>query len=331
MSETILVTGGAGYIGSHVVHALLDDGRRPVVVDDLSTGHRDFVPADVPFLRANVADGARVRAFMGGQGCRSVVHLAGSVNVEESTRDPLGYYENNVCASRALIESCVAEGIEAFIFSSSAAVYGNPEREVVSETDPVQPVSPYGWSKLMTERMLADACEAHSMRAVSLRYFNVAGADPKGRCGLAAENATHLIKVLCEAAVGVRPDFTVFGDDYDTPDGTCIRDFIHVSDLAGLHVAALDYLLDGHPGDTFNCGYGHGFSVRQVIDVLQRLSDAPIAVRTGPRRAGDIVALVADTRKLHASIDFHPAYDNLDEIVASALDWERRLLDRARS
>ena len=324
MSNSVLVTGGAGYIGSHVVRALLDAGRTIAVVDNLSSGTRDFIPDGVAFLEANIADSTAVRAFIRDQGCTSVIHLAGFVNVEESTRDPLGYYDNNTCASRSLIESCTAEGIEHFIFSSSAAVYGNPDSMQVSEDIEARPISPYGWSKLMTEIMLRDACQITPMKAISLRYFNVAGADPDGRCGMITKNATHLIKVLAETALGVRPTFTMFGDDYDTTDGTCIRDFIHVSDLAAVHVAALDYLGGGGDSQTLNCGYGQGFSVRQVADTMERAFGAPVNVEIGPRRAGDIVAMVADVTQMKDLLDWTPRHNDLDEIVRSSLNWERR-------
>lgn len=325
ITGNVLVAGGAGYIGSHVVHALLDAGRTPVVVDDLSTGRRNLVPDSVSFLKADIADVPRVQAFIRDHSCVSAIHLAGSINVEESIRDPLKYYRNNTCASRAFIESCRNAGVEHFIFSSSAAVYGEPDSAPVNETAKTSPISPYGWSKLMTERMLQDICDAGVLRAVSLRYFNVAGADPQGRSGMTVENSTNLIKALCEAALGVRPSFSIFGDDYDTSDGTCIRDFIHVSDLARIHLAALDYLIAGHPSEIVNCGYGHGYSVRQVVDAVEAALGKSMNVQVGPRREGDIVTMVADITKMAGLFDWSPRHDDLAGIVASSLAWERRL------
>lgn len=328
MPHKILVTGGAGYIGSHVVHALLDKGLSPIVLDNLSTGIRDFLPRDVPFVETNISDVNAVRGFLRKHACDSVIHLAGSVSVEESVHKPLRYYENNTCASHAFIKSCVAENVQNFIFSSSAAVYGNPGETIVSEDAQPNPVSPYGWSKLMTEKMLEGVCAVTPMNAISLRYFNVAGADTKGRCGMVAKNATHLIKALCETAVGTRPLFTIFGDDYDTPDGTCIRDFIHVNDLAEIHVAALEHLKKARVTRSLNCGYGHGFSVQQVVDTVLRLNAGPVNIKTGPRREGDIVALVADISNMRKYLNWEPLHDDLDTIVSSSLEWERRLRER---
>ena len=326
MSETVLVTGGAGYIGSHVVHALMDTGRKPVIIDNLSTGMRDLVPDSIPFLVANINGSDQVRSFMHDHRCCSVIHLAGSVNVEESVNDPLGYFDNNTCASHAFLESCIALSIKHFIFSSTAAVYGNPDQVQVSETVQANPVSPYGWSKLMTEKMLESICNINPMNAISLRYFNVAGADPEGRCGMITQNATHLIKVLCETALGEKPMFTIYGDDYDTPDGTCIRDFIHVSDLASIHIAALNYLHKGQPGGVINCGYGRGFSVKQVVETVQRVYGSKINIQSGSRRDGDIVSLIADVSKMNEQLDWQPCHDDLDKIVETALAWERSQL-----
>lgn len=325
MSKTVLVSGGAGYIGSHVVHALRDGGYTPVVVDNLSTGNRTFIPEDVPFLEANITDSHSVRSFIQEHACQAVIHLAGVVSVEESVLDPMGYYDKNTCASHSFISSCVAEKMKHFIFSSSASVYGNPDVVTVSEALQPNPISPYGWSKLMTEKMLEDICSVEPMNAISLRYFNVAGADPQGRSGLSTKNATHLIKVLCETATGVRPSFTVFGNDYNTADGTCIRDFIHVSDLASIHIAALEALIKGCPTQTINCGYGHGYSVQQVVDTLTSIIQKPLNVEIGPRRNGDIVALIADVEKMHQYLDWHPQYDDLQVILETALQWERHL------
>ncbi|PCI42137.1 MAG: UDP-glucose 4-epimerase GalE [Rhodospirillaceae bacterium] len=325
MSDTVLVTGGAGYIGSHVIHALLDAQYVPVVIDNLSSGVRDFVPDSVPFLVSNINESSRVQDFIKQHSCTSVIHLAGFVSVEESVKDPIGYFNNNTCSSLSLIESCVAENIKHFIFSSSASVYGNPSQVQVPETIATNPISPYGWSKLMTEKMLEGVCAVEPMNAIALRYFNVAGADPDGRCGMMTKNATHLIKVLCETALGKRPQFTIFGTDYDTPDGTCIRDFIHVSDLADIHVAALDVLQKGHSGGTMNCGYGHGFSVQEVVDTVESLHGAPINIERGKRRDGDIVALIADVTKMQAELGWSPRHDDLNKIVETSLKWESRL------
>ncbi len=325
MTNPILVTGGAGYIGSHVVNALVDKGRPVAVIDNLSSGSLDFLPKGVSFLQSDISDGPAVRDFMNKQRCSSVIHMAGFVSVEESVSNPLAYYQNNTCASRSFIESCVATGVEHFVFSSSAAVYGNPEKMTVSEEMPTAPVSPYGWSKLMTEVMLSDVCQVSPMTAVSLRYFNVAGADRKGRCGMITKNATHLIKVMSEVALEIRPEIVVFGDDYDTPDGTCIRDFIHVSDLADIHIAALGYLSDGGESAILNCGYGEGYSVRQVVDAMEEVLGKSLNVKVGPRRAGDVVGMVADTTKMKKKLSWSPKYDGLLEIVESSLNWEWRL------
>ncbi len=329
-SSTVLITGGAGYIGSHAVLALLDAGWRPVVIDDLSTGWRRLVPDGVPFVEGDVADTRLVEATLREHGCQAVMHFAGSIVVPESVADPLKYYRNNTAASRNLIEACVGTGIESFIFSSTAAVYGEPDRVPVSEDAPTRPASPYGASKLMTEWMLRDTAAATPLRYTALRYFNVAGADPEGRSGQPLEDASHLIKVACQAAVGLRDDMAVFGDDYDTPDGTCVRDFIHVSDLAIAHVAALDRLVGGGDSLVLNCGYGHGFSVRQVLDVLGDIIGGPITVRNAPRRPGDVSELISDSRRIRDILGWHPRYDDLATIVRTALEWEKRLLAMKR-
>ena len=325
MSDKVLVTGGAGYIGSHVVYALIDAGYTPVIIDNLSTGRRDFVPDHVPFLVANINEHEKVVAFMKEHGCTSVIHLAGSVSVEESVQKPMWYFDNNTITSHSLIKSCNVMGINNFIFSSTAAVYGNPDQIQVSETIPTNPVSPYGWSKLMTEKMLESVCAVQPMNAISLRYFNVAGADPEGRCGMVTQNASHLIKVLCETALGKRPKFMIFGNDYDTADGTCIRDFIHVSDLAAAHIAALRYLDNGQPGGVINCGYGQGYSVKEVVETVQRIHGLSINLEIAPRRDGDIAALVADVTKMRTCLNWKPRYDNLDKIVETSLAWEQQI------
>ncbi len=326
---TVLVTGGAGYIGSHAVLALRDAGRRVVVIDNLSTGFAWAVPEDVPLVEGDIADQALVARVIAEHGVAAIMHFAGSVVVPESVADPLGYYLNNTVKSRALIESAVRGGVKHFIFSSTAATYGIPATVPVREDMPTQPINPYGWSKLMTERMLADAAFAHPMNYCALRYFNVAGADPRGRAGQSTAGATHLIKVAVEAAIGKRGHVDVFGVDYDTPDGTGVRDYIHVSDLAAAHVAALDALIaDPGASHVMNCGYGRGFSVLEVLDSVDRVTNLAIERRMGPRRAGDPPALIADNARILATLPWRPARDDLDTIVADALAWERKLAER---
>lgn len=329
---SVLITGGAGYIGSHVVLACQEASYPVVVLDDLSTGYRGLVPAGLPFYQGDVGDCSLLSEIFTRHAIIAVIHLAGVIVVPESVVVPLKYYRENTCKSRALLQACVDHGVDGIIFSSTAAVYGRPEAIPVVEDAPTRPESPYGTSKLMVEWMLRDAQRAHGLRHVVLRYFNVAGADHLGRSGQATAGATHLIKVACEVAVGKRPEMAIFGDDYDTGDGTCVRDFIHVSDLAQAHVRALDYLAEGHDSVTLNCGYGHGYSVRQVVEAVQRLSGKPLTVRRAPRRPGDVAALVAEASRLRKAFDWVPAHDDLDDILQTALAWERRcpLLD-ARS
>ena len=326
---TVLITGGAGYIGSHAVLAFREAGYGVTVVDDLSTGRREAVPEGVPFFEGDAGDQAFIQGLIEAQQVASVIHFAGKLVVEESVERPLAYYRDNTAVSRTLLEACVTAEVRHFIFSSTCAVYGVAERLPLSEDSPTRPVSPYGRSKLMSEWILADAARAHDLSYVTLRYFNVAGADPKGRAGQSTRQATQLVKVACEAAVGLRDGVTVFGDDYDTPDGTCVRDYIHVSDLADAHVAALRHLEAGGRSQVFNCGYGHGFSVRQVLETVQRVSGRSLTVRSGPRRAGDPPNLFADIARIREVLDWRPAHDDLSEIVASALAWEKRLKDRA--
>jgi UDP-glucose 4-epimerase len=321
----VLVTGGAGFIGSHMVLALLDAGERVVVLDNLSTGFRWAIPPAATLVVGDVGDQDLVRTVIRKYGVTAIVHFAGSIVVPESVADPLGYYNNNTVKSRALMEAAVATGIRHFIFSSTAAVYGNPLENPVSETATPAPMSPYGWSKLMTEVMLADAARAHDFRYVALRYFNVAGADPKGRSGQSTPRATHLIKVACETALGQRTHMDVFGTDYPTHDGTCVRDYIHVSDLIRAHVAALDYLRTGGKSDIFNCGYSKGFSVLEVIDAVKRVSGVNFDVRLSPRRPGDPAAIVAGSQKIRDALGWQPRNDDLDEIVGHALAWEDQL------
>lgn len=322
---TILVTGGAGYIGSHMVVELIDQGRDVVVLDDLSTGFREAVPAPAKLVVGNIGDQDLVGAVIKKYNIDAIVHFAGSIVVPDSVADPLGYYQNNTVNSRALMEVAVASGVKTFIFSSTAAVYGNPEQVPVPETAPLAPMSPYGTSKLMTELMLNDVAHAHDLNYVALRYFNVAGADPLGRAGQSTPRATHLIKVGCEAATGKRGHIEIFGTDYPTPDGTCVRDYIHVSDLVRAHTAALAYLNNGGKSDVFNCGYSKGYSVGEVIDAVKRISGVDFDVRPAARRAGDPAAIVAGSEKIRATLGWQPQHDNLDEIVSHALAWEQEL------
>jgi UDP-glucose 4-epimerase len=323
----VLVTGGAGYIGSHVVHALTDAGWPVVVVDDLSTGRRSAVPEAVPLIEGDIGDRALMDAALARHTPIAVMHFAGSIVVPESVTDPLRYYSNNTAASLTLISACVAGGVDNFIFSSTAAVYGEPKRSPVAEDDRTAPINPYGSSKLCTEWILRDTTAATPLRYVALRYFNVAGADPDGRTGQSTEKATHLIKVACQAALGLRPDMQVFGDDYPTADGTCVRDYIHVSDLAAAHVKALDYLVAGGDSTVLNCGYGHGFSVRQVLETVREAADGELSWRIAPRRAGDPPELVSANARIREVLGWEPRYDDLRFIVETAMDWERRLLE----
>jgi len=322
---TVLVTGGAGYIGSHMVLELLDSGESVVVLDNLSTGFRWAVPTNATLVVGDVGDQDLVRSIVRKHGVKAIIHFAGSIVVPESVADPLGYYHNNTVKSRALMEVAVEMGIEQFIFSSTAAVYGNPSEVPVREDAELKPMSPYGSSKLMTEIMLADVARAHNFRYVALRYFNVAGADPQGRTGQSTPNATHLIKVACEAALGKRPCIEVFGTDYPTEDGTCIRDYIHVTDLVRAHRAALRHLRDGGGSEIFNCGYSKGFSVLQVIDAVKRVSGADFEVRNAPRRAGDPAAIVAASDKIRVHLGWRPELDKLETIAAQALAWESHM------
>jgi len=322
----VLVTGGAGYIGSHAVLALRANGSKVVVVDDLSTGVRKLVPDDVPFFEGSIADRNLLDKVFGTFDVVSLMHFAGSIVVPESVEKPLDYYLNNTVATHTLISAAAAFRVKHILFSSTAAVYGDPERLPIRETDATAPINPYGASKLMTERMLFDSAAAYAFNYGALRYFNVAGADPAGRSGQAGNGSTHLIKVAVEAAVGKRDCVDVFGTDYPTPDGTCIRDYIHVSDLADAHVLALQWLAE-HPSENLvaNCGYGRGLSVLQVLDAVDRHLNAPIRRKMGPRRTGDAPELVSSNEKLLAAIPWKPKYIDIDTIVADALEWERKL------
>jgi len=325
----VLVTGGAGYVGSHAVLALLDAGWPVVVIDDLSTGFDWAVPEGAFFEQGDIADQELVARLIGEHGIGAIMHFAGSVVVPESVVDPLKYYENNTVKSRALIASAVKGGVRHFIFSSTAATYGIPARVPVAEDAPTEPINPYGWSKLMTERMLKDSAAACPMNHAALRYFNVAGADPQGRAGQSTQGATHLIKVAVEAATGKRAHVEVYGNDFDTPDGTGVRDYIHVTDLAAAHIHALERLIAAPEESlTLNCGYGRGFSVLEVLDSVDRVTNMRLERRLAPRRAGDPPALIADNKAILAALPWRPARADIDTIVADALAWERRLATR---
>jgi UDP-glucose 4-epimerase len=325
----VLVTGGAGYIGSHAMLALKDAGWSVSVVDDLSNGVRRAVPDDVPFYEGNIADGALLQRIFAEQGIQAIMHFAGSIVVPESVEKPLFYYWNNTIATHALVSAAVEAGVKHILFSSTAAVYGAPETVPVAEDDAKEPINPYGASKLMTERMLADASAAYPFNYGALRYFNVAGADPQRRTGQQGKGSTHLIKVAVEAAVGLREQVAVYGIDYDTPDGTCIRDYIHVSDLAAAHVAALEWLI-AHQDEnlTVNCGYGRGLSVLEVLDAVDRLTNQPLKRVMEGRRAGDPPMLISANERILETLDWHPQYQEIDRIVGDALAWERTLLER---
>lgn len=323
---SVLVTGGAGYIGSHAVLALRDQGIPVVVLDNLTTGFRWAVPDDVHFIEGDVGNVPKVTDLLRRNNIGAIMHFAGSIVVPESVENPLKYYGNNTANSRALLEAAVAAGVHHFIFSSTAATYGIPEQVPVSEDSPKLPINPYGMSKLMTEIMLADIAKAYPLNFCALRYFNVAGADPEGRTGQSTAGATHLIKVAVEAALGKREEVSVFGTDYDTPDGTGVRDYIHVSDLASAHVLALQALV-ASPRESMimNCGYGRGFSVNEVLDAVDRVAGVKIKRRIEGRRAGDPDALTADNQRILSRLPWKPRYQDLDTIVSHALAWERAL------
>ena len=327
--RSILVTGGAGYIGSHVVLQLRERGERVVVLDDLSTGFREAV-RDAPLIIGNAGDVALVKKILHEHDVDTVMHFAASMSVPDSVRDPLAYYRNNTVNTRALLEACAAHGLTQFVFSSTAAVYGMPATGRAAERDPTAPINPYGRSKLMSEWMLRDVATAtaaanNPLRYVALRYFNVAGADQKLRIGQALKASFHLVHVAAEHVSGRRPDIAMFGTDYDTADGTAIRDYLHVEDLARAHLDALAHLRAGRESTTLNVGYGHGYSVREVLDAVQRHSDRPLVIRTGPRRAGDPPVLVAEASRIRAELGWRPQNDDLDQIVRSAIEWEKKL------
>ena len=321
---TTLITGGAGYIGSHTVHALLDRGDKVVVLDDLSTGIKAQVGEQAVFVKGDAADQALVGRLVDEHGISAVIHFAGSIVVPESVADPLGYYENNVVKSRALIAACVVAGVKQFIFSSTATVYAEDAPQPLAEEARKAPISPYARSKLMTEWMVEDTGRAHDLRYTILRYFNVAGADPEGRTGQSTPKATHLIKRAAQVALGRVPHLDIFGTDYPTPDGTGVRDYIHVSDLADAHLLALDALGAGAPSAIYNCGYGRGLSVREVVKGVERVLGRPLPVKESPRRPGDPPTLISDPSRIKTALGWTPRHDDLNEIIASAIAWERR-------
>ena len=326
---TVMVTGGAGYIGSHMVLALVDRNEPVVVLDNLSTGFDWAVPAGAKLVVGDMGDADLVCRAIEENGVTAIAHFAAKIVVPESVADPLGYYLNNTAKSRTLIETAIGCGVRHVIFSSTAAVYGEPKTNPVGEGEPKAPVSPYGRSKLMTEWMLEDAAHAHDLTYVALRYFNVAGADPAGRSGQSTPNATHLIKVAAQAALGQRETFEVFGTDYATPDGSCQRDFIQVSDLAAAHLAALDHLRRGGESLTLNCGYGRGYSVLEVVDLMKRVSGVDFRVKLSPRRPGDPAAIIARADRIREVLGWQPQHDDLEGIIRQALAWERRIHNRS--
>jgi len=325
---SVLVTGGAGYVGSHMLLALLDDGEEAIAFDDLSTGARWLAPAGAAFVQANVGDETVLRRILREYDVEDVIHFAGSILLGESIRRPLDYYANNTANTLRLLRACVEAKVKRFIFSSTASVYGTPERVPISEQAALQPITPYGASMAMSERILEDTAAAHGLRYVTLRYFNVAGADPGGRAGEIGK-PTHLIKVAAQIAVGARREnLKIFGGDYPTPDGTPIRDYVHVSDLASAHLQALHRLREDGASATLNCGYGRGYSVREVVQSFERVTGASLPHEIAPRRDGDPAQLIADNAAIRQTLDWRPRYDDIDFIVETAIDWERRLAKR---
>lgn len=327
---SILVTGGAGYIGSHMVLNLCDSGQDVVVLDNLTTGHDWAVDPRASLAVGNAGDMDFVAKLIAEKQVESIIHFAGSIVVPESVTDPLKYYANNTVVSRNLLEAAVTGGVKNFIFSSTAAVYGMTGLEPVREDSALNPMSPYGRSKLMTEMMIADCAAAYGLNYGILRYFNVAGADPDARSGQSFPGATHLIKVALQAATGQREGMEIFGTDYETPDGTCIRDYIHVTDLAAAHALLLEHLKSGGRSGIFNCGYGHGFSVTEVVDRVKQVTGEDFPVKLSPRRAGDPAAIVANSGQIRSELGWAPAHDDLNEIVSHAYTWEKKLMTRNR-
>jgi UDP-glucose 4-epimerase len=328
MSQTsyLLISGGAGYIGSHTAYSALDKGYKVIIIDDLSSGIITNLPPQALFIKGDIGDQALLAQVFSQYPIKAVLHFAGSVIVSESITDPLKYYENNLSKSIKLIKACSRYGVKQFIFSSTAAVYGAPATSRVTENSSTQPINPYGHSKLIVEQIIKDVAASSPMQYAILRYFNVAGADPQGRTGQSTRNATHLIKVACEVAIGKRPQLTIFGDNYHTEDGTCIRDYIHVTDLAEAHLAALDYLTKTNQSTVLNCGIGRGFSVKQVINTLEKLVNRPVDTVIGPPRAGDSPALVANAELIKQITDWQPNFTDLAVIIKTALDWEKKTI-----
>lgn len=323
----VLVTGGAGYIGSHIVIELIAAGETVVVLDDLSTGHAEAVPNPAILIRGDVADENLLKIIFKENDITGILHLAGKTIVPESFKNPLTYYLNNSYKSAVLLKCSIESGVPHFLFSSTAAVYGAPSQNPINELDPTNPISPYGFSKLMTELILNDCAIAHNFKFVILRYFNVAGADPRGRSGQSSSSATHLIKAAIQCSLGTRESIQIFGTDYSTPDGSCIRDYIHVSDLARAHIEALSYLRRGGSSQVVNCGYGHGYSVIDVINAIRSVSGINFKSEVTSRRVGDSAIVVADNSKIKSLFNWSPVYDNLDDIINHSLSWERYLLN----
>ena len=322
--STILVTGAAGFIGSHAILALSEAGHTVIALDNLSTGRRWAVPQGMTFVQADVGDQAVMRAVFAAFPIDAIMHFAGSIEVGESVTHPLAYYRNNVIGSQVLIEAALEAGVRRIVFSSSAAVYGEPESQPIPEEAPTRPINPYGWTKLMTEQMLKDASAAHGFSYAALRYFNVSGADPAGSAGESIKKPSHLIKRAVQVAVGVLPELGIFGEDYPTPDGTCVRDYIHVTDLVDAHVLALAHLEKGGGNLILNCGHGRGVSIREVVQAVERATGETLSTKSAPRRPGDPPALIAAADKITQVLGWRPKYD-LDEMVRSALEWERKL------
>lgn len=325
---TILITGGAGYIGSHAVYEFLDAGYDVAVADDLSTGSRDLLPPHVPFYQVNVGDQHAMGAIFRDHKIDTVLHFAGSIVVPESVENPLKYYQNNSAVSLSLLTQCVQNAVRNFIFSSTASVYGNNKDQLMREDTPTHPENPYASSKLITEMMLRDVANAHGINYAILRYFNVAGADPRGRTGQVKKDATHLIKVACQTALGLRENIHIFGEDYDTHDGTCIRDYIHVSDLANAHLLVYQKMMGGRVNKIYNCGYGRGFSVREVIEAVEKVAGCSLNQLNAPRRAGDPAALIANSELLQKDTGWKPHLNDLELIIESALKWERSQINK---
>ena len=321
----ILLTGGAGYIGSHAAIALLEDGHKVTVIDNLSTGNKKLIPPSANFVNCNINDVTTISEILQKEKFDALMHFAGYIEVEESVSNPKKYFDNNTKNSKILFDTCIKNNLKNIIFSSTAAAYGNPvNSEPIKESTDLKPINPYGESKIQSELYLKENSQCNF---IILRYFNVAGADPKMRSGLISKKATHLIKIASEVAVGKRKDITIFGNDYPTPDGTAIRDYIHVSDLADVHVKAVEYLVSKQQSNIINCGYGKGFSVKDVLKIVNQVNDKPISIKNGDRRAGDPSMLVSNVSKLHSLFDWQPKYNDLSFIVKTSIDWEKKLLN----